>query len=127
MKINLIVTSLSTVVLLSCAFFSLAAAQNNDAVPDPSAVPDTAPFDSSDNSTATQDGNEVLYTIQENSTASQSDPAPEVPGAEDTNLVAAQTGSDNNVPIVVGAVILAVVVGTLGIFVWRKESSKKQN
>jgi hypothetical protein len=125
MKTNLIVTSLLAVVLLSGAFLSLAAAQDNDFVPDSTAVPDPASLDSSDNSTATQDGNEVLYTIQDNSTASQNELSPEVSGAEDINLVATQTVSDNNLVIVAGAVILAVVVGALGVFYWQRGSSKK--
>ena len=124
---NLLVTSLLAVVLLSCAFFSLAAAQDNDVIPDYTAVPDPASLDYSDNSTATQDGNEVLYTIQDNSTVSQGEPAPEVPGAEDSNLIATQTKSDNILPIVAGVAILAVVVGAFGVFYWRRESLKKQN
>ncbi len=127
MKTNLIVTSLLAVVLLSGAFLSLAAAQDNDVVPDSTAVPDPTSLDSSDNSTTTQDGNEVLYTIQDNNTMSQNELSPEVPGAKDINLVATQTTSDNNLLIIAGAVILAVVVGALGVFCWRRKSSKKQN
>jgi hypothetical protein len=124
MKTNLIVTSLLAVVLLSGAFFSLVAAQDNVATPDPIAVPDPSSIDSSDNSTITQDDNAVLYTIQDNSTASQREPAPEVPGAEDTNLIATQTHSDNTLPIVAGAIIIVVVACALGFFGWRKKFAK---
>ncbi|MCL4429776.1 MAG: hypothetical protein M1167_03380, partial [Chloroflexi bacterium] len=102
-------------------------AQESDAVPDPTAVPDQPQADSPDNSTATQDDNGVLYTIQDNSTASQRDAAPEVPGAEDANLIATQTSSDSNLPIVAGAIVLATVVGALGLLCWRRKFAKKQN
>ena len=124
MKTNLIVTSLLAVVLLSGAFFSLAAAQDNDVTPDPTAVPDPSSIDSSDNSTITQDDNAVLYTIQDNSTASQREPAPEVPGAEDTNLIATQTRSDNTLPILAGAIIVVVVACALGVF-WLAQEIRK--
>jgi hypothetical protein len=124
MKTNLIVTSLLAVVLLSGAFFSLAAAQDNVATPDPIAVPDPSSIDSNDNSTITPDDNAVLYTIQDNSTTSQRESAPEVPGAEDTNLIATQTHSENTLPIVAGAIIIAVVACALGFFGWRKKLAK---
>jgi len=124
MKINLIVTSLLAVVLLSGAFFSLVAAQDTDIPPESTAVPDPSSIDSSDNSTISQDDNAVLYTIQDNSTASQREPAPEIPGAEDTNLIATQTHSDNTLPIVAGAIILVVVACALGFFGWRKKFAK---
>jgi|WetSurMetagenome_2_1015567.scaffolds.fasta_scaffold39493_3 hypothetical protein len=124
MKTNLIVASLSAVVLLSGAFFSLAAAQDNVNTPDPIAVPDPSSIDSSDNSTITPNDNAVLYTIQDNSTASQREPAPEVPGAEDANLIATQTHSDNTLPIVAGAFILVVVACALGFLGWRKKFAK---
>ncbi len=95
--------------------------------PDPTAVPDhPTQADSSDNSTVTQDDNAVLYTIQDNNNStSQREPAPEVPGAEDTNLIATQTRSDNTLPIVAGAVILAVVVCALGVFLLATRVFKK--
>jgi len=124
MKINLIVTSLLAVVLLSGAFFSLVAAQDTDIPPESTAVPDPSSIDSSDNSTISQDDNAVLYTIQDNSTVSQREPAPEIPGAEDTNLIATQTHSDNTLPILAGAIILVVVACALGFFGWRKKFAK---
>jgi hypothetical protein len=124
MKTHLIVTSLLAVVLLSGAFFSLAAAQDNDVPTDPTAAPDPSSIDSSDNSTITQDDNAVLYTIQDNNTASQREPTPEVPGAEDTNLIATQTHSDNTLPILAGAIIIVVVACALGFFGWRKKFAK---
>jgi hypothetical protein len=126
MKTNLIITSLLAVVLLSGVFFSLAAAQDDSAPPDQTIIQDPVQVDAPDNSTLTQDDDAILYTrMDENNTAPQREPAPEVPGVEDANLFAAQTGSDNNLLIVAGAVILAVVVGALGVLCWRRESSKK--
>ena len=96
-------------------------------VPDSTMVPDPTSPDFSDNTNTIQDGNEVLYTIQDNSTSAQDEPSPEVPGAEDSNLIATQTKSDNILPIVAGSVVLAVVIGVLGVFYWRREVSKKEN
>ena len=97
------------VVLLSGVFFSLASAQDDSAPPDQTFIQDPAQVDAPDNSTLTQDDDAILYTrMDENNTASQREP--EVPGVEDANLFAAQTGSDNNLLIVAGSVILAVVV-----------------
>ena len=129
MKKNLIVTSLLAIVLLSGTFLSLAAAKDGTAQSDPTVMPDhPTQADSPDNSTLTQDDNAVLYTIMdENNATPQREPVPEVPGAEDANLFAAQTGFSNNLLIVTGAVILAVVVCALGVLCWRRESSKKQN
>jgi hypothetical protein len=96
---------------------------------DPTVMPDDqTQADSADDSTVTQNDNAVLYTVMdENNTTPQREPVPDVLGAEDANLFAAQTGFNNNLLIVTGAVILAVVVCALGVLCWRRESSKKQN
>jgi hypothetical protein len=120
MKKDLFVTSVLAVVLLSSAFFSLAAAQD-DTIPVPSAIPDQRQPYTSDNSTITQNGDGVLYTIQDNSTDTQREPAPDVPGAEDANLTAAQSSSDKTLPIVLGAVVLAVAACAIGFFGWRRK------
>jgi LPXTG-motif cell wall-anchored protein len=124
LKKNLLVTSVLAMVLLSGAFFSLAAAQEDTAPPDTTVVPEQTRDDSPDNSTVTQDGDEVLYTMDDNSTEPQRDPAPDVPGAEDANLIATQTGTDNTMLIVAGAIALAVVVCAVGVFGWRKKFAK---
>ena len=116
---NLIVISMFAAVLLSAAFVSLAAADDaaSDATttttpPDPLGVPDPSTADPSDNSTVTP-GDEILYTIQGDNTATNDT---QVPGAENPNPLASQTGTtDNTLPIVAAAIGIAVVLGAVGI------------
>jgi hypothetical protein len=121
---NLIVISVLAAVLLSGTFISLATAAD-DGFPDSTAVPDPTQTDSSDNSTVTQDG-EQLYTIRDNSTTSDGIPVPsDLPAEENPNLIATQTSSsDNTLPIVAIAIVLAIIVGAVGVFFYRKKSAK---
>jgi subtilase family serine protease len=120
---NLIVILVLAAVLLSGTFISLVAAAN-DGVPDPTAVPDPTQTDSSDNSTSTNDG-EQLYTIQDNRTTSDGIPVPsDLPTEENPNLIATQTPSDNTLSIVAIAIVLAIIVGAVGVFFYRKKSAK---
>jgi hypothetical protein len=127
MKTNLLVTSVLAMVLLSGAFFSLAAAQEETAASDPTVVPEQTRGDAPDNSTVPQDNDVVLYTMDDISTDPQRDPAPDVPGAEDANLIATQTGTDNTMLIVASAVILAIVVCAVGVVGWRKNSLRHKS
>ncbi len=121
---NLIVISVLAAVLLSGTFISLAAAAD-DGVPDPTAVPDPTQTDSSDNSTVTQD-REQLYTIQDNRTTSDGIPVPgDLPAEENPNLIATQTSSDNTLPIVAIAIVLAIIVGAVGVFIAKKSPRLK--
>lgn len=119
---NLIVIALLATVLLSSASVSLAAAQG-DAVPDATPAPDPAQPDSSDNSTISQ-GDDILYTIQDNSTATDDT---QVPGEAEPNLIATQTGgSDDALPIVAAVIALAVVLGTVGVVFYRKKAANAE-
>ena len=121
---NLIVMTLLATVLLSGAFVSLAAADDNvsdpTTTPEPSAVPDPSAADSSDNSTVNQ-GDNVLYTIQDNRTAKDDI---QVPGEAQPNLTAAQTStSDNTLLVAAIATVLAIAVGgVIGVFFYRKKA-----
>ena len=120
---NLIVITLLATVLLSGAFVSLAAADDNVSdVPTPepiTAPPDASAADSSDNSTANQ-GDNVLYTIQDNSTATDDI---QVPGEAQPDLIAAKTSTpDNTLLIAAIATVLAIAVGgVIGVFFYRKK------
>ena len=121
---NLVVIALLTTVLLSGAFVSLAAADDNVSditTPEPiTAAPDPSAADSSDNSTVNE-GDNVLYTIQDNSTATDDT---QVPGEAQPNLIATQTNtSDNALLIVAVATVLAIAVGgIIGVFLYRKKA-----
>jgi LPXTG-motif cell wall-anchored protein len=126
LKTNLIVTSVLAVVLLSGAFFSLATAQEDIATPDSTVVPDQTRADAPDNATVTQDGDQILYTMDDNSTAPQRDSAPDVADAEnaDATLTSTQTGTDNTMLIAAGAIVLSVVVCAVGVFGYRRKIAK---
>ena len=124
LKTNLFVASVLALVLLSGVFFSLVAAQEDPAPPDPTVLPDQTQVDPIDDSTVTQDGDWIPFSMDDNSTEPQREPAPDVPGAEDANLIATQTGADNTMPILAGAVVIAVVVCAVGVFGWRKKLAK---
>jgi hypothetical protein len=128
-KTSLIITFLLSAVLLSGVCFSLTAAQDGQDVLEPRVPPDQIQPDSSDNSgdTLTQDGNEILYTIGDNRTEPQKEPAPEVPGAEDANLIANNTTYDSNLPLVVAAIVLAVIVSALAVVVCYIKFVKKKD
>ena len=122
-KTNLIVISVLAAVLLSRAFISLAAAAD-DEVPDASAIPDPSQTAPSDNSTMTQ-CNCVLYTVKENSTASDDTMVPGyILTEENPNLIATQTISGNNIPLVAIAAVLSFVLGAIGVFFYRKKAAK---
>ena len=119
---NLIVITLLATVLLSSSFVSLAAARG-DAVPDATPAPDPAQPDSSDNSTISQ-GDDILYTIQDNRTAADDT---QVPGEAEPNLIATQTGgSDDTLPIVAAVIALAVVLGTVCVVFYRKKAANAE-
>jgi hypothetical protein len=119
-------TSLAIISLLASALLStsvcLATAQG-DRAPDPSIVPGIDPTqpDAANNSTANQDSG-LLIATRDNSTIDNSTPT-YVPGAEDGNLIATQTSPDNTLPIVVVAVVLAVVLGAVGVFFYRRKAA----
>jgi uncharacterized protein YneF (UPF0154 family) len=121
---NLMVISLLATVLLSGTFISLAAAEDNvsdvTTPPESTSTPDRSAADSSDNSTVSQ-GNEVLYTAQDNSTSTDD---AQVPGEAEPNLIATQTSTpDNTLLIALIAIVLAVVVGgAIGVFFYRKKA-----
>jgi hypothetical protein len=123
---NLIVITLLATVLLSGAFVSLAAADDNvsDATtpPEPTAAPDRSATDSSDNSTLTQ-GDGVLFTIQGNSTAADDT---QVPGEAEPNLIATQTGGSDDALIAAAVIALAVVLGTVGVVFYRKKAANAE-
>jgi hypothetical protein len=127
---NLIVISVLAAVLLSGTFISLVAAQEVSP-PDPTAAPDHATTsdgtttDSSDSAITQGDGNDVLYTIQDNSTATNDTRVPsEVPSGEEGTLIATNTGSDNTLPLVAVAAVVAVAVGALGVLFYRMKSKE---
>jgi flagellar basal body-associated protein FliL len=121
---NLIVITLLATVLLCSAFVSLAAADDNvsdvTTPPEPSVAPDPSTADSNDNSTTNQ-GDNVLYTIQENSTTTDDT---QIPGEAQPNLTATQTAtSDNSLLIAAIATVLAIAVGgVIGVFFYRKKN-----
>jgi hypothetical protein len=121
---NLIVITLLATILVSGAFVSLAAADDNvseiTTSPEPSAIPDPTAADSSDNSTANQADN-VLYTIQENNTATDDI---QVPGEAQPNLTATQTSTpDNTLLIAAIATVLAIAFGSvIGVFFYHKKA-----
>ena len=121
---NLIVITLLATVLLSGAFVSLAAADDNvsdvTAPSEPPGTPDPSAADSSDNSTVNQADN-VLYTIQDNSTATDDT---QVPEEAQPNLLATQTSApDNTMLFVAIAAVFAIVVGgVIGVFFYRKKA-----
>jgi len=121
-KTSLIITFLLSAILLSSVCFSLTAAQDDQRVPEPKVPPDQLEPDSSDNSDdrLTQDGNEILVTIEDNSTEPQREPLPTIPAAEDANLIATNTNSEGNLPLVVAAIVLAIVVSVLAVIVCYK-------
>ena len=128
---NLIATSILAVVLLSGTFISLAAADDNipdvTAPPEPLTTPDQTQHSPSDNSNGTPNDNTVLYTIEDNRTVPDENPNPEVPGAEDANLIATQTNSDNTLPAVAVAIVLAVVFGAIGVLFYHRKVANAQN
>ena len=123
---NLIVITLLATVLLSGAFISLAAADDNvsDVTPPPeqTAEPERSAADLSDNSTVSQ-GDEVLYTAQDNSTSTDE---VRVPGEAEPNLISTQTSTPDNTLLIASiAVVLAIVVGgAIGVFFYRKSAAK---
>ena len=146
-KTNLLALSVLTVVLLSSAFFSLAAAQESidgtepaftpdaSTVPEPPVDPDAA--DKADETrispsegnatnpdTPATDEDAILYTTQdtENGLIAQA------PGAEDANLESAQTSPDYTLPIIaLGAISAVLVGGVLGLVYYRKQATKAEN
>jgi hypothetical protein len=118
--------SILTMVLVSSVFFSLAAAQevNN---PEPTASVDRSPItdDSSSNAAdagLTQDSGQTLYTIQDNS------PQREQASPETTNqgdvLIATKTNNDNTLAVVAAVIVLALILGAIGVFYHRKKAVK---
>jgi hypothetical protein len=125
MKIkNLIIMTILATVLLSGTFVSLVAA--DDTVSDPTTPPDSttdpdqSAADLSDNSTVSQE-DEVLYTVQENSTTVDD---AQVPGEAEANLISTQTNiPDNTLLFSSIAVVLVIVVGSaIGVFFYRKKA-----
>jgi hypothetical protein len=119
---NLFAITLLVAVLVSSAFVSLAAADDNVSdvtiPPDQTGSPDRSPDDSVDNSTGTQNDG-VLYAMDDNRTATEDTQAP-----EEANLTATQTStSDNTLLFVAVATVLAIVVGgVIGVFFYRRKA-----
>jgi hypothetical protein len=128
-KPKLIVIFLLSAVLLSSAFFSLANAQDEPEDLEPRVAPDEIQPDTSDSSpdSLTQDGNEILYSAEDDNSLTQEQPEQEITGAEDANLIAPNTNSENNLPLVIAAIVLAIVVSALAIFVGYTKFVKKKD
>ncbi|MCW3995434.1 MAG: hypothetical protein NWE98_04715 [Candidatus Bathyarchaeota archaeon] len=129
-KANLIIISVLATVLLSGMFMSLAVAQESTPsepplAPDQPLTTDGTLPDSPDNSTLTSGGDPILYALDDNSTDANSTRTPnEVPASEDGILIATNTASDNTLPIVVIAVLIAVIVGgAIGVIYYRRKAS----
>jgi hypothetical protein len=127
---SIIALSVIAVVLLSGSFVSMAAAEDDigSATHDPSAPDESrAPEPTADPGDEPTSGDEILYTIQDNSTDSDRDLAPEDQAAEG-NLIATQTPPDYTVPIVIIAVVAAVLVGgAIGVFYYTKNPTASKN
>jgi len=128
-KTSLIITFLLSTILLSSVCFSLTSAQDGQDILQPRDPPDQLEPDSSDNSddTLTQDGNEILVTSEDNSTETQRDPLPTGSATEDANLIATDTNSEGNLPLVVAAIVLAIVVSVLAVIVCYTKFVKKKD
>jgi hypothetical protein len=125
MKQRMLIMSILAMVLVSSAFFSLAAAQDVN-TPESTASVDRSPVadDSSSNAAdvgLTQDSGETLYAIQDNST--QREQAPETTNQGDV-LIATKTNNDNTLAVVAVAIVLALILGAIGIFYHRKKAVK---
>jgi len=112
-------------VLVSSVFFSLVTAQDvNDlestASVDRSAVADDSSSNAADEGLA-QDSGETLYTTQDNST--QREQAPETTNQGDV-LIATKTSNDNTLPAVTAVIVIALILGAIGIFHHRKKAIK---
>jgi hypothetical protein len=124
---NLIILSLIATLLLSCAFVSFARADDDTATV--LAPPDNV-SSPSDNSTTTTSGDEILYTIQDDNSSRTAVDDTQVPGAEDANLLATNTGpsDDNTCLILVIVTVLAVGIGgAVGVVHYRRQVSKVKN
>ena len=118
-KANLLVFSILTVVLLSGTLISLAKA--TDDLPDTTAIPKPAQDDASSDDTVTQDSDQ-LYTIQDNETLPSETPTPDnLPAEDNANLLIAQANPDNTLPILAAAIVLAIVVGAIGVLFYRRK------
>jgi hypothetical protein len=114
-KTNPIVLSVLTVIVLMGTCVSLTQAQEISSPPSPDSAPDTATADSGDNSTSS-DNQPVLYASDDNSTAPLIAPGPsDASGAEQQNLIAAQT--DNTTLIGASAAVIVAAVG-ISVFVF---------
>ncbi len=145
-KTNLLALSVLAAVLLSSAFFSLAAAQEQSDGTEPASSPDVStvpelPVDpdaadkadetgivpNDDNATdpdaTVTDDDAVLYTTQGDGNGLIA-PAP---GAEDANLESAQNSPDYTLPMVVIGALSAIIVGAaIGVVYYRKQTSKAE-
>ena len=126
-KPKLIVIFLLSTILLSSTFFSLAKAQDQPQDLEPRVAPDEVQPDSSDSAPdlVTQDGNEILYSAEDDNSLTQ-EPEQEITGSEDANLIAPNADSENNLPLVVAAIVLAIVVSVLTVFVCYTKFFKKK-
>jgi hypothetical protein len=126
LKQKMFTISILTMVLVSSVFFSLAAAQevNN---PEPTASVARSPITDDPSSNAadaglTQDSGQTLYTIQDNS------PQREQASPETTNqgdvLIATKTNNDNTLAVGAAVIVLALILGAIGIFYHRKKAVK---
>jgi hypothetical protein len=121
----MLIISILAMVLVSSVFFSLVTAQDvNDlestASVDRSAVADDSSSNAADEGLA-QDSGETLYTTQDNST--QREQAPETTNQGDV-LIATKTSNDNTLPAVTAVIVIALILGAIGIFHHRKKAIK---
>ncbi len=138
-KTSFLLSVLATV-LLSSALFAVAAAQEGEiggsdpsyspdssSLPEPSTKPDEVQsILPRDNATApdssVSSGDEILYTTQGNNTDLLA------PGAEDANLLAANTTAPDNTLAFAAIAVLSIVIvsGALGVVYYRRSASKEQ-
>jgi hypothetical protein len=121
----MLIVSILVMVLVSSAFFSLASAQDVNTPESTASIDRSSVADDSSSQAAdaglTQDSGEELYSIQDNST--QREQAPETTNVGDV-LAATKTSTDNNLAIVVAVVVIALILGAIGIFYHRKKPQK---
>lgn len=112
---NLLTVLMIITLLLSAASLSIVAAQNDQSILRFKDYSDQIQPQIPDNSTLSQDGDEVLYA-SDDGTQPQRDPLPDVLGAEDANLIAPNISDESNFPLEVAVIVLSVIVGVLAVF-----------
>jgi hypothetical protein len=112
---NLLTVLMIITLLLSAASLSIVAAQNDQSILRFKDYSDQIQPQIPDNFTLSNAGDEVLYASDDGSQP-QRDPLPDVPGAEDANLIASNISDESNFPLKVAVIVLSVIVGVLAVF-----------